>query len=167
MARQDEVLVDGHVRQGGKGIAECSLILWLCNWGRALIRPLLHTRGRLCRRQANIKYIDKRSFYCMKKCRVLRLHNWCSVFRGVWPGGAAQNINVPACAGERAKLRAGFSPVYCLASQIWAALWFMRESEGTWEQTHPWTLVESVKNSWHVRGKEAWQLWSFCALKSI
>lgn len=83
MARQDEVLVDGHVGQGGKGITEYILILWLCNWGRELIRPSLHTRGRLCRRQANIKYIDKRSFYCMKKCRVLRLHNWCSVFSGV------------------------------------------------------------------------------------
>lgn len=51
------------------------------NW----IGPLLHSRGRVRRRQAkaNIKCVDKRAFNCMKKCWVLQLHNWCSAFSDI------------------------------------------------------------------------------------
>jgi len=153
----------------GKVTRESLNTIWFfnCVTEVELIRPSLHTRGRLCRRQTNIKCIDKRSFYCTKKCQVLRLHNWCSVFSDVDEMVQLRTLMFLFVLGKGLSSEPGFSPVYSLASQIWAALWFMREPGGIWEQTHPWALAGSVKSSWHVSGKEAWQLWLFCALKSM
>lgn len=156
VARQEEVLVDGHVRQGRKGILDYSLVLCVTevgNWSGCC------TWGRLSRRQANIKYIDKSSFYCMKKY-------WCSGSKSHKPTNSVSSDIVQMVQLWTSMfllvLVKGLSSEPALAQYI---LWLLRAKLLCWawgsvgasgnNQTHPQTLVESVRNRWHVSEKAA------------